>query len=147
MHAKSYLCYSYANNLSSVTILAKLALPSNRSPMHLNARKKLQQLKQKNPSTKWGNSGGKTAKAQTIKEACAARTTKSSSLVLSEILPDWSSSSHGRANGKNTSWVIEYSTHGQRDLIVVVPCIWRSSHAWWSFEIGRHDGVSKSGRV
>ena len=91
----------YANILSSYIILAKLALPSNRSPMHLNAWKKLQQLKQKNPRIQnREHSAGKNAflwqklKAQNIKEASAARTKKfCHCCYITEILPDWSSSS------------------------------------------------------
>lgn len=105
----------YANTLSSHIILAKLALPSNRSPMHLNAWKKLQQLKQKNPRIQnREHSAGKNAflwqklKAQNIKEASAARTKKF--VHVATYLKSYPTASHRAAelaHGESTSWAIE----------------------------------------
>ena len=136
----------YANTLSSYIILAKLALPSNRSPMHLNAWKKLQQLKKKTPRIQnREHSAGKNAflwqklKAQNIKEASAARTKKfRPCCYISEILPDWSSSSRGTSAWRKYvvgNWINYPLTERPNRCGSVYS---RSSRACWSFEIGKN---------
>lgn len=144
MHAKKIFCYSYANTLSSFTTLVRFALPSNRSPMHLNAWKKLQQLEAKKkppPQYKIGEHSargkktrpfyGKWLKAQKPlkRPACAAPNNKKSSSILLHIwkkkgsFPTEAHRAAGLAHGqkkkkKKCRGAIEIKvSHGQRDLV------------------------------